>query len=599
MSFGRHRSTRIRARVFYYSLALFVLTTFSQVLSWGYVRTPTDGGTSLHWDQDKLYFAGNPANHSQFSEAFFFEAITHGLQRWRQGSLDVFNFDYWQGSRSDIYHTNSDFNGYSNIYFSSASGTDVDPQVVGYTQVWYDPDNGKILEADIILNDGDFLFTQDPRDAGQEKGGPNRRPKVFLENVVTHELGHALGIAHSGVLQSSMFYTIAKDHAFLGCDDLAGIRGVYPSSFQERSGNITGRVLSEQNAPIFGAQVQAISQKRGTVLAGALTQKDGSFVIQSLEPGSYVLMMEAFPGGTSALPPFYQQLSQNICGSGMFPKQFWSKREGALQDILVQEGVTSSVGDLNISCETLRERALFQEGDFLEERSFDPRSDSQKAWWGRLEADTSKTLELSNLSGVIEIRVLSFSLFSPVQVLLEMTDALGEPVKSEFRSPVFRSASSYANWDSWLKTASLSRGKYFLKLTPQPLSSAVFPAGLMSSEGSSLFAVFVQTGGASAPMMAEYPSNAACRQSDDFGTYQSPSGDPPRMGGPAEKSSRGFLGFCGQVSDQSKRPPSDGSFLPSVEEGIQIFMWFIPWIFMVFTPQLFVRRLRFQDKILN
>ena len=89
---------------------------------------------------------------------------------------------------------------------------------------------GEILETDILLNDRDFQFTLNPQDtsgygsaAGASVYASSGKPKVFLENVITHELGHTFGFSHSNALQSSMLYMEAPDQAYLSCDDQTGV----------------------------------------------------------------------------------------------------------------------------------------------------------------------------------------------------------------------------------------------------------------------------------------------------------------------------------------------------------------------------------------
>jgi hypothetical protein len=53
------------------------------------------------------------------------------------------------------------------------------------TQVFYNEVDGQILDADILINEAQFKFT-----TSGEKG------KLDLENVLTHELGHLLGLDH-------------------------------------------------------------------------------------------------------------------------------------------------------------------------------------------------------------------------------------------------------------------------------------------------------------------------------------------------------------------------------------------------------------------
>src|SRR5205085_9974288 len=128
---------------------------------------------------------------------------------------------------------------------------------------------GRILETDIVLNDLNFRFSTDPRDtSGYGSGGPPGRrggmSKVFIENVLTHELGHALGLSHSGGLQSTMLFMESPEQAHLGCDEAVAVHALY-GGYDSKRGSLTGSVTSISGNPVFGAHVLAISRRRGTV----------------------------------------------------------------------------------------------------------------------------------------------------------------------------------------------------------------------------------------------------------------------------------------------------------------------------------------------
>src|SRR5690606_24022962 len=84
---------------------------------------------------------------------------------------------------------------------------------------------GEILDVDMEINERQGPFAICP-----PEGCPGME-RVDLENVVTHELGHYFGLAHSADPDATMYAfsvageTIKRD---LADDDIAGICEIYP-----------------------------------------------------------------------------------------------------------------------------------------------------------------------------------------------------------------------------------------------------------------------------------------------------------------------------------------------------------------------------------
>jgi hypothetical protein len=74
---------------------------------------------------------------------------------------------------------------------------DYDPSAIGVTTVWFadrpdDPADGQITDADIELNAVNYTLTINP--GAQPRSGTMI---ADLQNTLTHELGHVLGLAHT------------------------------------------------------------------------------------------------------------------------------------------------------------------------------------------------------------------------------------------------------------------------------------------------------------------------------------------------------------------------------------------------------------------
>ncbi|MEK7689935.1 MAG: matrixin family metalloprotease, partial [Bdellovibrionota bacterium] len=290
---GHAPSAGVVRSALFRAIAAATFTFTVSTLALAYTPTVSSSGVQVRWEglNPKLNLVGNSINANGISADSVRAAVVRSIQRWALASLDSVTFDYWQGDDDEVYVPNSEYNGTSSIYFAShsngAAGAGIDASMIGLTQVWYNATTGQILEVDTVLNDISFQFTTNPSDTtgfGSESRSSGAQRKVYIENVMTHELGHSLGLSHSGSLQATMLFMEAPEQARLSCDDQAGIRALYPAeSLAQRTGAITGKVLSPTGRAVFGAHVHAISRQRGTVLASSVTASDGSYTIGSLE----------------------------------------------------------------------------------------------------------------------------------------------------------------------------------------------------------------------------------------------------------------------------------------------------------------------------
>lgn len=98
--------------------------------------------------------------------------------------------------------------------------TRVDPSVWTGVTYWWWGGSGELIDADIILNER-YLWSVHP--------DPCR--EFFVENTITHEFGHLLGLDHSADPEATMWpytsgcETIRED---LAADDIAGLLSLYP-----------------------------------------------------------------------------------------------------------------------------------------------------------------------------------------------------------------------------------------------------------------------------------------------------------------------------------------------------------------------------------
>ena len=98
------------------------------------------------------------------------------------------------------------------------------------TIVMFDPSNGRILDADMLINDALGPFALCP-DSGCDPGTQSNPGPVDLRSIVTHEVGHFIGIGHSDVPGATMFPTSPRTEVSkrdLAQDDIDAVCTIYP-----------------------------------------------------------------------------------------------------------------------------------------------------------------------------------------------------------------------------------------------------------------------------------------------------------------------------------------------------------------------------------
>ena len=142
-----------------------------------------------------------------------------------------------------------------------------------------------------------------------------------FSQVITHEIGHLVGLDHTQINSQLAFNGQSGDDQFVAMmypfvleqgpdqpirDDIAWVSWLYPEeSFQTETGTITGRI-SRRSGGFFGGAnvvaVQAMGNPDGSVteslletvsvVSDFLITSDGSYQLLGLTPGDYVVFIE-------------------------------------------------------------------------------------------------------------------------------------------------------------------------------------------------------------------------------------------------------------------------------------------------------------------
>ena len=519
---------------------LLALALIFSPVTLAFVRCQTQAGTFIHHDlPPHLSVFAHSKGNTHLTSSELFSAVSKSFQRWQEASQNEMKFNYWQGDDPKLFPTTGNRDDTSSLFFLSQADSRspltsyLSKSTLGMTQLWYDLSSGKITEFDIILNDLDFEFTNHPEDSSGSKTPRSftqiDRIPVFIENVITHEIGHALGLSHSGALQATMLFSESPEQAHLGCDDQIGIQTLTSNdSLPVHRGGLRGQVVSPSGKPILGAHVLAISIHRGTVFSTTLTDLQGFYQLDHLEPGPYSLLIEPFFAGSKVLPEYYEKTQTLVCqptaeNPQPFLRAFLAQKDSDQpQAIEVKAHKLMQVETTSVQCPSSGARLADRNEKRLSAHWITQGDSSYFNLTYETPTRQTQTLELGELSGALRIYGLSYTLYSPLQMHFLLFNENRQIIPVQIKSPIDTSNSGFTNYDIKLEAQDLPKGRYFLEVSHEKLTVQDYPAGLISLD-SRPFVLILGTLNRPPLLLGELlPDHPRCKSSESFDTYQSP-----------------------------------------------------------------------------
>lgn len=271
------------------------------------------------------------------------------LARWQAAAEGAFDVRWWAGAgRPPVPAAD----GVSTVVFRSTVGVGA---LGRPATAWVRADaGGWIVEVDVVVDDVDFPVTVDASAADAVRG------PLDLDAVLTHEMGHVLGLDHSGVLAATMLPWPHAGQAGLACDDVMGARAV----FGLPGAGLSGRLVGADGAAVSGVQVVAVEVPGGEVVA-VMPGVDGRFVVGVPRPGAWVLGVGVFAPGAETLAG---AVGAAPCG-GRVPRQWVGDPDGFGAAVFEVGAGVVRVGDVSVGCV-----AEAVEGAASPGAAFDPRT---------------------------------------------------------------------------------------------------------------------------------------------------------------------------------------------------------------------------------
>ena len=171
------------------------------------------------------------------------KAVTRALLAWESITRQQIRFQY--DGRNSIAVVNSTDN-INSIVWEENDWDYADTSLAVTTYSYYLGDPPQVVDTDIQFNGRDFHWSVN---------GQNDEKTVDVQQVLMHELGHLLGLAHSSVVNASLYPYVGHEIRHkLSLDDRSGLRFLYGHRFSfhhtgQQSGLRGGNVKAGLTSP--------------------------------------------------------------------------------------------------------------------------------------------------------------------------------------------------------------------------------------------------------------------------------------------------------------------------------------------------------------
>ena len=285
----------------FYRFIFFTFTFFLSFRVFSFVHNISDKGEKFYWSSpSSMDICVDASNDQGLDENKIKNIVKYSIEQWNGKSHAHLNYN--DASSSDCVSGRI-----KNKFLFDRTEYPFGRGVLGVTLIRYDPNTGRIKNANIFIND-EVLFSD-------SIGGT----RYFIGDVVTHELGHFWGLSHGQVHRSTMLFTVFEGQSSVHSDDEEGINTIYPqSTSQSQRGSIRGHISgSNSRIGVFGAFVQAVSLSEGRVVASVPTDRSGRFSLSSLPINdTYYLYISPLKKNVG-LPEYYDDhIRADFCSGG-------------------------------------------------------------------------------------------------------------------------------------------------------------------------------------------------------------------------------------------------------------------------------------------
>jgi uncharacterized protein (TIGR02145 family) len=303
-----------------------------------------------------LHYVYNETGAEKITDGTDITALTKAFQTW--SNIPTANIKFVNDLSTTVKYANA--SDHINLVSFVDDQYPWTPGVLAYSAKMVDMNanggKGQITDADIIVNP-EFANYLKGTVADDDAGSVGY---YDIQSIITHEIGHNLGLLHSGVVNSTMFYWLdggTTSERTLEPDDIAWASYKYPGmSYKDSYGTITGDITYgyAPNPKVAGALITATNTSTNEQFH-SYSEADGTYVVPVSAPSGqhaqYYIDIQPLDGSVNGFQITPANISNYIFSNAIYfdyPNEYYNSGESSTDDVTARTAVSVS-NDLETS----------------------------------------------------------------------------------------------------------------------------------------------------------------------------------------------------------------------------------------------------------
>ncbi len=239
-------------------------------LLFAFERSQNDNGTvCYYWKNRSVSFRLNKDCSKDVNITDCTQAVQNSIGAWMGHSCSDLELNF-AGTTTQ---TSIGMDYVNLIVWRQSNDWKYENSAIAMTTTTFNTYTGEIVDADIEVNGVDYTFSVSPPDT------PGVPGTMDIQNTLTHELGHCIGLADvfdKADSDATMYYTAGygdTNKSTLSQDDINGLCTIYPAGAATPLCSETGNVVGDGGCATTSDNVDGISVLALLALVLCLTRK--------------------------------------------------------------------------------------------------------------------------------------------------------------------------------------------------------------------------------------------------------------------------------------------------------------------------------------